>query len=67
MGGSSLAEEVLEEVQRSGLQVSFLLCDGVAVIRELLLQLLQLLQVLTDLLETLCYRREPAGGGGGRR
>lgn len=56
-------EEVLEELQSSGLQESFLLCDGVVVVRELLLQLLQLLEVLTNLLETLSYCSEPGGGG----
>lgn len=62
--GSLLGQEVLEELQGSGLQVSFFLCDGVAVVGELLLQLLQLLQVLANLLETLCYCCEPAGRGG---
>lgn len=63
--GCSLGEEVFEEIQSSRLQVSFFLSDGVAVVGELLLQLQQLLQVLTDLLEALCYCREPAGGAGG--
>lgn len=65
--GSLLGEDVLEEVQGSGLQVSFFLCDGVAFVGELLLQLLQLLQVLKNLLETLCYGCEPAGGGEEKR
>lgn len=65
---SSLGQDVLEELQGSALQDSFLLRDGVAVVGELLLQLLQFLQVLADLLETLRHRSEPAAGrhrGGG--
>lgn len=64
---SSLGQDVLEELQSSALQDSFLLRDGVAVVGELLLQLLQLLQVLADLLETLRHRSEPATGGNRRR
>lgn len=64
INNSSLGEDVLEELQGSALQVGFVLCDGVAFVGELLLQLLQLLQVLTHLLETLCYCGEPAGRGG---
>lgn len=63
MSAAVLGEEVLEELQGAGLQVRLLLCDGVAVVGELLLQLLQLLQVLTDLLERFCHCCEPAGGG----
>lgn len=60
---SSLGQDVLEELQGSALQDSFLLRDGVAFVGELLLQLLQLLQVLADLLETLCHHSDPAAGG----
>lgn len=63
---SSLGQDVLEELQGSALQDSFLLRDGVAVVCELLLQLLQLFQVLPDLLETLRHRSEPAAGGNRR-
>lgn len=64
---SSLGQDVLEELQGSALQDGFLLCDGVAVVGELLLQLLQLRQMLADLLETLRHRSGPAAGGNRRR
>lgn len=62
VSGSLLGQDVFEELQGSGLQVSFFLCDGVTFVGELLLQLLQLLQVLTNLLKSLRYCCEPAGG-----
>lgn len=59
---SSPGEDVFEELEGSSLQEGFLLCDGVGVVGQLLFQLLQLLQVLANLLQTLRHCREPAGG-----